>query len=301
MLHLLTNVYFTKRSCSVKNIILFTLFVSAFVQAKTIKKKIITRSPKKIVVIGGASAIGQALTKELIKKGHQVVAADDDRDILNYMQEEQGAQLITRYFPLMQAEESRQVFKALIEELGGLDICILCCAIAPEIEQYGLLHDGDIPWGPSKDTITVNVMGITALANVAMNYFIDQQKGYLVGVSSLDALVGHPGCPCYTASKAFMSNYLTAMRKKCSRLQLDNIVICDIRWSFVDEIRDELVVGWIDNPSDAAVDILQAIEQKKTVAYIMDKWSFALWTLMALPSLIQNALSGLSMLKMAHM
>ena len=255
--------------------------------------------PKSIVIIGG-SPIGQALTRELLKKGHTVVVADDNQDILNDMQEQHGTSLITHYLPITQVEESRKIFKTIIEHLGRLDVCIICCTVAPEIKQYGLLHDGDIPWGPSKETIEVNVMGATALANIAMNHFIDHQKGYLVGVSSLDSLVGHPGCPCYTASKAFMSNYLGAMHKKCARLKLHNIVLCDIRWSFVHQVEDNLAIGWTDDPDKAAIEMLKAIEQKKHVAYIMDRWSFALWSLMAIPSLIQNALSGMSVIKMAH-
>lgn len=273
-----------------KKILLFPLVLFSFAYSES----------KKIVVIGGASAIGQALIKQLLIKDHIVVAADDDEIILDQMQEQYGSSLITRYFPITYTEEARKEFKDVIKEIGGMDLCILCCAIAPEIKQYGLLDDGDIPWGPSKETIEVNVLGTTALANVAMNHFIDQEKGYLVGISSLDSLVGHPGCPCYTASKAFMSNYLDAMRKKCSRLKLNNIVLCDIRWSFVHQVEEEVAMGWTDDPDKAALEMLKAIEQKKNVAYIMDRWSFALWGLMAIPSLVQNALSGLSVIKMAQ-
>lgn len=285
------KVYFTKRSSSVKKIFLFSLLFSSLLFAAP---------PKKIVIIGGASDIGQALTKELLRKGHTVVAADDDQDILNDMQEQYGISLIIRDLPITQAEKSRITFKKIIEEIGGLDICILCCAVAPEIKQYGLLHDGDIPWGPSKETIEVNVMGVTALANVAMNHFIDHEKGYLVGISSLDSLVGHPGCPCYTASKAFMSNYLGAMHKKCARLKLHDIVLCDIRWSFVHQVEQEISIGWTEDPDKAAIEMLKAIEQKKRVSYIMDRWNFAIWALMAIPSLIQNVISGISVIKMAH-
>lgn len=274
-----------------KKILLFSCLFSSFLSAVP---------SKKIVIIGGASDIGQALTRQLLKKGHTVVAADDDQDILNNMQKQHGTSLITRYLPIAKAEESRSNFKEIIEEIGGLDICILCCAVAPEIKQYGLLHDGDIPWGASKETIEVNVLGVTALANVAMNHFIDHEKGYLVGISSLDSLVGHPGCPCYTASKAFMSNYLGAMHKKCTRLKLHDVVLCDIRWSFVHQVEQDLSIGWTEDPDQAAKEMLKAIEQKKQVAYIMDRWNFALWALTAIPSLIQNAVSGISVIKMAH-
>ena len=279
-----------------KKILLFSLLLPGFLRSEVCRRKI-TLALKKIVVIGGTSDIGQSLTREFLEKGHTVVSADDDQDILNDMQEEQGERLITRYLPIAQPEEARKKLKAIIEEIGGMDICILCCGVAPEIKQYGLLHEGDIPWGPSEETIAVNVMGVTAVANVAMNHFIDCQKGSLVGVSSLDSLVGHPGCPCYTASKAFMSNYLGAMRKKCIRLNLHKVILCDIRWSFVDQLEEDLGIGWTEDPEKAAIEMVKAIEQKKPVAYIMDRWSFALWSLRAVPSLIQDVWSGVSGIK----
>ncbi|MFT6765857.1 MAG: short-subunit dehydrogenase [Alteromonas naphthalenivorans] len=280
-----------------KRIIVFLWCIGSLAQTYVVAR---ARSPKKIVVIGGVSDIGKALVKELLNKGHVVVAADDNEQYLMDLQEEEGDRLITKFLPIADEKQAREDFHDIIEEIGGLDICILCCSIAPEIEQYGLLQSGHIPWRVSRDTIAVNVMGTTALANRAMNYFIEQQKGYLVGVSSLDALHGHPGCPCYTASKAFMSNYLEAMRQKCSRLKFKDIVVCDIRWSFVNQKQDTLGIGWTEDPDVAAVEILQAVEKRKPVAYIMDRWSFAIWALMTAPTLLKNAFSGISMLKMAN-
>lgn len=254
-------------------------------------------SSKKIVIIGGASDIGQELVKILLSKDHTVVAADDDSGILQDMQKRYGTKLITRVIPIINTDESRVALSDIIEELEGMDICILCCSIAPEIDDYGILKDKHIPWMSSKETIETNVLGITALANVALNHFLDKKKGILVGISSLDALFGHPGCPCYTASKAFMSNYLEAMRQRFSRVEYKEIAICDIRWSFVSQIKDSLGAGWTESPEEAALQMLKAIEAKKPVAYIMSRWSFVLWALTAVPSLIRNAASGVSVLK----
>lgn len=252
---------------------------------------------KKIVVVGGASDIGQALITILLSKDHIVVAADDDKETLAEMQKKYGTKLITRIIPIIESDAARIALADIIEELEGIDICILCCSIAPEIDDYGILKDKHIPWMSSKETIDTNVMGITALANVALNHFLDKRKGILVGVSSLDALFGHPGCPCYTASKAFMSNYLEAIRQRFSSTEYKNLVICDIRWSFVSQIKDSLGAGWTESPEEAALQMLKAIEAKKPVAYIMSRWSFLLWAITAVPSLIRNAVSGVSVLK----
>lgn len=267
---------------------IFLSFLIGTVQAFT---------PKKVVVIGATSDIGQELCKILLSKGHTVVAADDDKDQLVDMQTREGQKLKTTFLEIADSEKARAGFQQIIKDIDGLDICILCNSIAPEIDDYGLLKDRHIPWSTSRDTIDVNVKGTTALANVALNHFLVKKKGYLAGVSSLDALYGHPGCPCYTASKAFMSNYMEAMRQKCIRLGQKNIHVCDIRWSFVSQVKDSLGKGWTENPQEAALQMLKAIEERKPVAYIMSRWSFILWAITAVPSLVRNAVTGLGGLR----
>lgn len=253
--------------------------------------------PQKIVVVGATCDIGQALIKLLVTKNHTVVAVDDEADLLEDLQKQEGEKLKTKLLPSLDPEAARLCLTQVIKDLNGLDICILCNSVAPEMDEYGMLKEGHIPWKASKDTISVNVMETTALANVALNHFIEHKKGYLVGISSLDALHGHPGCPCYTASKAFMSNYLEAMRQKCARLGLSHIAICDIRWSFVNDIKEDISIGWTETPEQAALLMLKAIEDKKPVAYIMSKVNFALWMLMNVPALLRNVVSGLSVLR----
>jgi short-subunit dehydrogenase len=259
----------------------------------------VTVVKQKIVLVGGTSEIGQELARLLLTKGHMVVVVDDEVDLLLDMQEREGQKLITKLLPINDIEESRKTFTDIITELNGLDICILCNSIAPEIEEYGLLQNNKIPWKATKDTIDLNVTGFTGLANIALNYFIKQRRGYLVGISSLDALYGHPGCPCYTASKAFMSNYLSAMRQKCERLLLKDITICDIRWSYVSQVKDSLEAGWTEDPQIAAMQMLRAIEERKPVTYIMSRWSFVLWALAAVPTLLRDAVAGVSSLRFA--
>ena len=96
-------------------------------------------SSKKIVIIGGASDIGQELVKILLSKDHTVVAADDNPDILEDMQKRYGTKLMTRVIPIVDTDAGRIALSDIIEELEGIDICILCCSIAPEIDDYGIL------------------------------------------------------------------------------------------------------------------------------------------------------------------
>lgn len=268
--------------------------------AKNVVQEFLNRrtssASQKIIVVGANRDIGKKLVRLLLTKGHTVVAVDDEADQLILLQKEEGARLITQVISFIDIEKSQIMFADIIKKIGGLDICILCNFVAPEIEEYAV-QSHKISWLSSKETIDINVSGTMALAHVALNHFMLQKKGYLVTIASLDALYGHPGCPCYTASQAFISNYMQGMRQRIARLRDVSITLCDIRWSYVSQVQNTITSGWTKDLEEAAVQMLQAIEQKKPVAYIMNKWSFALWALSAVPTLIKHVWEGVHDLK----
>lgn len=252
---------------------------------------------KKVIVIGGITDIGRELAKLCIQKGHSVGFLDASMQQLEAFKTLENGNLAVEQADFTNPEQARTQLQKLIDALGGMDLCIIALSIAPEVSQYGLLKDGDIPWPLARDTIITNTLVWTALSNTALNYFLDQGFGHLVGVSSLDALFGHPGCPVYTASKAFMANYLGGMRKKMQLLNYTSLYITDLRWSFIQDSKQSIAIGWIETPQEAALHMMEAIEQKKTVAYVMTRLSFVLWGLLAIPSLVKDMLSGVSVLK----
>lgn len=251
---------------------------------------------QKVCVVGANRDIGKKIVALLLAKGHTVVALDDEADQLAALQKEMGDRLITQVVSFTDVKELQATFTAMVTQMGGLDICILCNFIAPEIEEYAV-HSHHMVWQSAQETIAINVVGTVAIAHKALEYFMQQKKGYLVTISSLDALYGHPGCPCYTASQAFISNYMQAVRQRVSRLSDVAITLCDIRWSYVSHVQNTINSGWTQDLEVAAVQILQAIEQKKPVAYIMSKWGFALWALSAVPGLIKHIWTGMHELK----
>ncbi len=256
------------------------------------------KSPaKRVIVVGGITDIGRELAKQYLQKGYTVGFIDDNKAQLEAFQTLENGALTVAPINFLDPEQARVQFQQFIETMGGMDICIFALSVAPEISQYGLLKDGDIPWNHSRQTILINILITAAFINVALNYFIDKGSGHLVGVSSLDALNGHPGCPAYTASKAFMANYLSGMRKKMSLLRFHEIFITDLRWSFIQDAKHSLAIGWIQTPQEAALHMIEAIEQRKSVAYIMSRWSFILWGLLTVPGLVKDMVSGISVLK----
>jgi|694.fasta_scaffold16531_7 short-subunit dehydrogenase len=220
---------------------------------------------KKAIIIGASTGIGRALAKELAAGGYSLGLASRRLQLLQELQRELSTPTIVKELDLKNLKEAIPICEALIHELGGVDLFIINSAVG--------FYNPNLDWAKELETIEVNVEGFTAMTDLAMRYFDKQEKGHLVGISSVAALKGGWITPAYNASKAFLSNYLEGMRIR-SLKKGQPIFVTDIRPGFVatDMTRDNRGMFWVASPEDAAKQIVQAIQKKKKIAYITKRW-----------------------------
>ncbi len=142
----------------------------------------------------------------------------------------------------------------------------------------------ELDWEKDKKTIDTNVTGFCSIANIFMKHFLLKGNGHLVGISSIAAL---RGSGVYSASKAFISNYLEGLRHKVVK-EKKQIVITDIKPGFVDTNMAKGKVFWMTSANKAANLIYKAIEKKKYHAYITPKWRLVAWLLKCMPKFIYD-------------
>ncbi|MCK4462930.1 MAG: SDR family NAD(P)-dependent oxidoreductase, partial [Candidatus Omnitrophica bacterium] len=179
-------------------------------------------------------------------------------------------------------ESAIQSFEKLINEMGNLDILII---------NAGIGHiNPSLDWLMEKETIDTNISGFTALATAGMRYFIKKGAGHLVGISSIASIRGSDTAPAYSASKAFMSNYLEGLNRKVAKEKLP-ITITDIQPGFVDTaiVKGDKIF-WMVSPKKAAKQIYNAINEKKRIAYITKRWILIAWLLKILPGYLYRKL-----------
>jgi short-subunit dehydrogenase len=164
--------------------------------------------------------------------------------------------------------------------MGGVDLVIISSG-------YGDLNH-QLQWSIEKDTIDVNVSGFTLIAGIAFQYFLDKGSGHLVGISSIAALRGNRIAPAYSASKAYVSNYLEGLRQRAVRSKKP-IFITDIKPGFV---KTPMSKGnnlfWISTAGEAAQQIYDAIRNKKKMAYITRRWRLIAWIMKVAPDWLYN-------------
>jgi short-subunit dehydrogenase len=210
---------------------------------------------KNIIIIGASSGIGREIAKIFSCEGYTIGITARRLELLSELKKElPGASFIKR-MDVAAPDEAMGILEELIEEMGGMDIIVINAGI-------GFINP-DLIWEKEKSTIDVNVVGFAAMANVAMEHFIKQGSGHIVGISSIEAIRGDSSAPAYSASKAFMSNYLEALRSRVKKIKIP-VTVTDIQPGFVDTAMaqgDGLF--WVAPTRKAAVQILDVIKKKR--------------------------------------
>ena len=237
---------------------------------------------KKAIVIGASSGIGRELAKILSQNGYAVGVMARRLHLLNELRDEIKSDLFVRQIDVANVESAMEILSGFIKDMGGADLIVISAGTGDINES--------LSWPVEYETIRTNVTGFTGLVNVAMQHFTEKGSGHLVGISSLAALRGGRESPAYNASKAFESNYLEGVRQKVRKLGLP-ITITDIKPGFV---KTAMAKGdgifWAADANKAAMQIYNAIKQRKSSAYVTRRWRLAAWIMKLLPGFIYERL-----------
>jgi short-subunit dehydrogenase len=231
---------------------------------------------KNVIIIGASSGIGRELAKVFSDNGYIVGITARRLELLSEVGKKLPGISFSKRMDIADPDEAMDILEELIKEIGGMDIIVINAGI-------GFINP-DLEWEKEKSTIDVNVTGFAAMANVAMRHFIKQGSGHIIGISSIAAIRGDSFAPAYSASKAFMSNYLEALRSRIKKIK-NHVTITDIQPGFVDTkmARGEGLF-WVASARKAAMQIFDAIKNKKEHAYITRRWRIIAWLLKFMPS-----------------
>jgi len=226
--------------------------------------------------------MGRELARILSQNGYAVGVMARRKHLLEELRKEIRGEIFIREIDIADAEAAMGIFSEFINELGETDLVVISAGTG-EINN-------DLNWQVENETIRTNVIGFSALANVAVHHFIEKGSGHLVGISSMAALRGGRESPAYNASKAFASNHMEGLRQKIRNLQLP-IIVTDVKPGFV---KTAMAKGegifWASPADKAAKQIYDAIKRKASNVYITRKWRLIAWMLKAMPDRIYDKL-----------
>lgn len=228
----------------------------------------------KVIIIGTSSGIGRELALLYAANNWMVGITGRRKELLQSLQQDFPENIMTECFDVT-GDDNIESIRNLTQQLGGLDLLIY---------NSGYGEPSEITdWEIDKNTILTNVTGFTEIVNFTFNYFVVEGKGHIAATSSLASIRGNSFAPAYSASKAYMSNYMEGLYIKAAKLKLP-ICLTDIQPGFV---KTKMAKGngqfWVAPVEKAAQQIYAGIKNKKRKIYITKRWWLIAKLLYCLP------------------
>lgn len=178
---------------------------------------------KRIVIVGATSGIGQAVAHCCLQAGWQVGVAGRREEQLEQLRLSAPTQVCAQRIDVT-SEDAPACLDALIRQLGGMDLFLLCSGIGHQ--NLSLQPDIEIA------TARTNAEGFMRMVDAAWHYFRQQGKGHIAVISSIAGTKGLGAAPSYSATKCLQNTYIDAL-DQLSRMSGLHITFTDIRPGFV--------------------------------------------------------------------
>jgi short-subunit dehydrogenase len=233
------------------------------------------------VIIGASSGIGEALAHELHRAGWRLALLARRFERLEALRKSLAPDTVVRALDVTH-RDAAAILEHVLDEIGGVDLVIISAGTGHN--NHDLNSELDV------DTVTVNVLGFMAVAQVAMRHFLERGRGHLVGISSIAALRGNHVGAAYAASKAFQSVYLDGLRELAQHSGRQ-IAVTEVQPGGIDTAMLKpdrplpAVVRrlFVASPAKAARQILRAVQKRKKHAYIPRRYALVAFILKRLP------------------
>jgi short-subunit dehydrogenase len=177
---------------------------------------------KVVIITGASSGIGLSTATEFARLGAKVVLAARSEALLQSIVESftlSGFQTVYVVTDVSKEEDCKNLIDKTVEKYGKIDILINNAGIS----MRALFRDVEI--SVLKRLFDVNFWGAVNCTKYALPYLIEQ-KGTVVGVSSVAGFVGLPGRTGYSASKYALHGFLETLRVENLRNGLHVLIMC---------------------------------------------------------------------------
>ena len=161
---------------------------------------------KVVVITGGSDGIGKALVELYLNKGAKVATCARNYEKLYQLQSAHtGKPLFIHATDVSKETDCRGFMDAVIKEFGTIDILINNAGVS----MRALVQDVDLD--TIRRVMDINFWGTVYCTKFALEYIV-QNRGTIVGVSSIAGYRGLPGRSGYSASKYAVNGWLEALR-----------------------------------------------------------------------------------------
>lgn len=167
--------------------------------------------PQRIIITGGATNIGRAITEAFLAQGASVAVGQPDPAVAAPLIERYGQRVIALRLDLAKTDQCRTFVDEAAQRLGGLDVLVNNAAVTgpgvtrsiAEIDEAYVDH-----------IFNVNVRGVLFCSQAAVPHMKRAGAGVIIHISSINAIRPQRGAMVYAASKAAVGSLAQSMGKE---------------------------------------------------------------------------------------
>lgn len=182
-----------------------------------------------IFLTGASGGLGEGMARAFSRRGHSLVLTGRRLDRLDALAAELRSAgsptVLVRALDVSDYESVPRVMREAADAAGGLDVVIANSGIG------GPAPAGRGAFASARRTIETNLIGAMATVDAAVEIFLAQGHGQVVGVTSVAGVRGLPGQGAYSASKSGLSRYLEAVRAEVTG---KGLVVTELSPGFID-------------------------------------------------------------------
>ena len=182
------------------------------------------------VVSGGASGLGYAVAKAVLKKGGKVALLDVDRERGEQATKTLGERALFTYCDVTSEESINQAISDVIEQNGQITLTVNCAGIVTGQRVVGR-HEL-MPADDFKHLIDINLTGTFLVCRAAANVMQfndpkgeDNERGVIVNTASIAAFDGQIGQVSYAASKGGVASMTLPLAREFAAFDVRVVTI----------------------------------------------------------------------------
>jgi short-subunit dehydrogenase len=178
-----------------------------------------------IVITGASSGIGMACAQKFSKQGNKVYNLSRSEQLPTA---EQANTITFIKTDVTNDEDIKSAFRTIFQKEGCIDVLI---------NNAGFGISGSAEGATKADIeklLAVNFVGVARCCSEVLPYMREQKRGKIINISSLAAAYPLPFQSFYSASKAAVSAYTTALRTELNNLSITAcaVMLGDVKTGF---------------------------------------------------------------------
>jgi decaprenylphospho-beta-D-erythro-pentofuranosid-2-ulose 2-reductase len=231
-----------------------------------------------VLLLGAASDMSVAIARKFAKEGYNLQLAARNVQRLKPMQSDLSIRHQASCDLLEFDALDFQSHAGFFQNLATKPDVVICV--------FGYLGENETArqsWKETEKIINSNYTGAVSILNIVANYFLEQKKGTIVGISSVAGERGRQSNYLYGSAKAGFTAYLSGLR---NRLFREGVHVATIQPGFVyTRMTENLKLPPLltAKPEDVADTVYSAVKNKKNVVYVKWFWRWIMLIIKSIP------------------